>query len=215
MTPSNSPPPSLSPHRIATLADGVFAIAMTFLVLDVKDAVVEAADNVPLLWALLPKLGSYILGFVILGLFWNGHHIASHYTERTDRIHLWLNIHFLIWTALVPFPAELLGERYSEPLSVLVYGINLSLAAIALYAVWWYATQNRRLVSKNLPEQTVRALKVRLLLAVGSYVVAVGFAFLHPFAGIAVFVASHLYFVVRPVNKAESPRRTGQKNSSR
>lgn len=75
-------------------------------------------------------------GMVGVGLFWNGHHIAFHYVKRADRVFLWLNIHFLLWAALIPFPAELLGERYSESLSVIIYGINLSLVAIAFYAVW-------------------------------------------------------------------------------
>ena len=153
---------------------------------------------------LLPKLGSYVLGFTILGLFWNGHHIALQYTERTDRVHLWLNIHFLIWAALVPFPAELLGERYSDPVSVLIYSINLSLAALALYAVWWYATHNRRLVADDLSPKVVRALKARLLRAIGSYLVAIGAAYVHPWLGISVFVASHLYFIIRPVTEVEA-----------
>ena len=195
----------LDTKRIETLTDGVFAIAMTFLVLDVKDAVVEAGGDAPFLLVLLPKLGSYVLGFVILGLFWNGHHIAFRHTERTDRVHLWLNIHFLVWAALVPFSAELLGERYTEPLPVLVYGVNLSLVAFALYAVWWYATHNRRLVAEDLPERTVQALKVRLVTAVASYAVAVAVAFVQPALGIAVFVASHLFFVARPVTRAEAP----------
>ena len=194
----------ISPRRISTLTDGVFAIAMTFLVLDVKDAVVEASDNAPLLPILLPKLGSYLLGFIILGLLWNGHHIAHRYTERTDRVHLWLNILFLVWAALVPFPAELLGERYNEASSVLIYGVNLSLAALSLYWVWSYATRNHRLVSPDLPQQTIRALKIRLLSAVGLYAVAVATAFVYPAAGIVVFVASHLYFVVSPVTRAEA-----------
>ena len=194
----------ISPQRITTLTDGVFAIAMTLLVFDVKDIVTETSDNVDLFPAILPKLGSYLLGFIILGLFWNGHHIALRYTERTDRVHLWLNILFLIWAALVPFPAELLGERYDDPVSVLVYGVNLSLAALALYAVWWYATHNRRLVADDLPEKTIRALKVRLLTAVGLYAVAIGVAFVHPTAGIVVFVISHLYFAVQPVTQAEA-----------
>ena len=194
----------ISPQRITALTGGVFAIAMTLLVFDVKDVVVEASHYTNLFPLLLPKLGSYLLGFIILGLLWNGHHIALHYTERTDRMHLWLNILFLIWAALVPFPAELLGERYDDPLSVLVYGVNLSLAVLSLYAVWKYATHQRRLVASDLPERTVRALKVRLLSAVGFYAVAVGVAFIHSAAGIAVFVFSHLYFVVRPVTRAEA-----------
>ena len=200
----NSNQSLLSPQRINTLSDGVFAIAMTFLVLDVKNAVIEVPEDNSFFLVLLPKLCSYILGFVILGLFWNGHHIASHYIKRADRVYLWLNIHFLLWAALIPFPAQLLGERYFESLSVVVYGTNLSFAAIALYAAWWYATDNRRLVSDNLSKQTIRSLKTRLLSAIGSYLVAGIVALFNPVSGIVVFVISHVYFVFRPVARIET-----------
>lgn len=194
--------------RIETLSDGVFAIAMTFLVLDVKDAVVEAASSEPILPVLLPKLCSYILGFLILGLFWNGHHVALHYTRRTDRIHLWLNINFLTWAALVPFPAELLGERYAEPIAVVVYGLNLTVAAIALYLIWQYATQNHRLVDRDLPKEIVIDLKRRLMLATLSYAVAICAALIHPYVGVLFFVASHIYFVSQPITRSEAPKPT-------
>ncbi len=191
------------PQRINTLTDGVFAIAMTFLVLDVMDAA-EGVDTHAQIWPTLwPKLASYIMGFLILGLLWNGHYIAASYVKRSDRTHLWLSINFLIWAALVPYPAGLLSEYYTDSLAVLIYGGNLTLAAGSLYAVWAYATKDHHLVDKDLPQQTVTALKRRLLLAMLGYLLAMAVALWQPVAGLLVFVASHLYFALTPVTEDE------------
>ena len=100
----------LPTSRLATLTDGVFAIAMTLLSLDVVAEAANVTDAESLLNDLGPKLFAYALSFVILGLLWNGQHVAFHYTQRTDRAHLWLGIIFLLFIALIPFPATLLGE---------------------------------------------------------------------------------------------------------
>ena len=95
---------ALGTGRVTALTDGVFAIAMTLLVLDVKDAAVAADPARPLLAAVGPQLFGYGLGFVILGLLWNGHHVVFAYVERADRVLLWLNVAFLLSAALGPDP---------------------------------------------------------------------------------------------------------------
>ena len=97
--------------RLATLTDGVFAIAMTLLSLGVVDAAGEVVSFSTLLSDIGPRLFAYALSFAILGLFWNGQHVTFHYTDRTDRAHLWLGITFLLFVALIPFPAALLNGR--------------------------------------------------------------------------------------------------------
>ena len=193
----------LPTSRLATLTDGVFAIAMTLLSLDV---VAEAADVISaevLLTRIGPKLFAYALSFVILGLLWNGQHVAFHYTERTDRTHLWLGIAFLLFVALIPFPAALLGEWPVTRLGVTVYGVTLALAALALDLQWTYATRGRRLVSKTLPASVVRSVHQRLWLAIGTYAVGVLASLWSPGAGVAIFVLSHISLVLSPVAPAE------------
>src|SRR4030088_188078 len=97
----------LSRNRIEALTDGVFAVAMTLLVLDIKVPELEpplAGAELPLKpLALWPKFLSYLISFVILGVYWVGHHIQLSFIRRADRPLLWINILFLLWVALVPF----------------------------------------------------------------------------------------------------------------
>src|SRR5512144_1733259 len=107
-------PPHLSPHRLAFLSDGVFAIAMTLLVLaiDVPSSHVMGAADIPrLLFELWPKFLSYAVSFVVLGVYWEGHHGQFHFIHRADQILIWLNMLFLMLIAAVPFSATLLARH--------------------------------------------------------------------------------------------------------
>ena len=104
----------LGRNRVEALTDGIFAVAMTLLVLDIEVPEVQQATgtaNLPLkLLALVPKMLSYIISFIILGVYWVGHHAQLAFIHRADRPLLWINILFLLWVALVPFSTALLSE---------------------------------------------------------------------------------------------------------
>jgi uncharacterized membrane protein len=104
----------LGRNRIEALTDGVFAVAMTLPVLDIKVPELRqptGTADLPLkLLGLGPKLLSYSVSFTILGVYWVGHHIQLSFIRRADRPLLWINILFLLWVALVPFSTALLGE---------------------------------------------------------------------------------------------------------
>ena len=193
----------LPTSRLATLTDGVFAIAMTLLSLDVVAAAGEVSSIQSLLVDIGPQLFAYALSFTILGLFWSGHHVAFHYILRTDRVHLWLGILFLLFVALIPFPAALLGKWPITRLAVVVYGVFLALAALALDLQWTYATQGRRLVADTLPASIVRSIHQRLWVALGSYAVGVLVALWNPLAGVAIFVLSHVSLALIPITPSE------------
>ena len=110
---SDSHPVGLSTSRIEAFSDGVFAIVITLLVIDLKVPQIAGDISVELgsrLFDLWPKLLSYLLSFVIVGVYWVAHHHVFHYICRVDRIALWLNLFFLMSVAFVPFPTALLGE---------------------------------------------------------------------------------------------------------
>ncbi|MFN8452784.1 MAG: TMEM175 family protein, partial [Anaerolineae bacterium] len=99
---------AITTARIETLTDGVFAIVMTVLVFDIRVPVQEQVDQLGLLHALsllAPNLLSYVITFVILGVFWVGHHNQYFYIRRADRSLLWINIFFMMAVALLPFSA--------------------------------------------------------------------------------------------------------------
>ena len=105
--------PGLETDRLETLADGVFAIAMTILVFEitVPDLATGELDQLgSKLLALWPKLLAYVISFIVLGIFWIGHHNQFAFIRRANRTFLWLNIVFLMLIAFIPFSAALLGR---------------------------------------------------------------------------------------------------------
>jgi uncharacterized membrane protein len=170
-----SRPSGLETDRIETLADGVFAIAMTLLVFEIgvpRLAPSELGRLPGELAALWPKLLAYALSFVVLGVFWIGHHNQFFYIRRASRVFLWLNILFLMFVAFIPFSAQLLGQYPTQHVAVAVYGLNLLIVGLTLYLVWWYASADHRLVDPDLDAATVRIASRRILTGPVAYLVA-------------------------------------------
>jgi uncharacterized membrane protein len=116
--------------RLAAFSDGVIAIIITIMVLELK--VPHGADW-PALRALAPNLVSYVLSFVYLAIYWNNHHHLLHTVTRVDGLILWANSHLLFWLSLVPAATSWMGENFLAPLPTAVYGAVLLMPAIAYY----------------------------------------------------------------------------------
>lgn len=134
---------SLGKSRLEALSDGVFAIAMTLLVLELKVPEMSHhhsnAEMLDQLLALVPAFLSYVLTFLIAGGFWFLHHVTFHFIRHTDRLLCWINLLFLMFVSLLPFSAGLLGHLLVHPVSQLFYFGNQFLIAILLNAHWHYA----------------------------------------------------------------------------
>ncbi len=122
--------PTFDKKRIEALADGVFAIAMTLLALDLKHDFPKGVSFLSYLTDVGHRLFYYIITFIILGMYWTGHHAEFHYIKRTDRLHLWLNIFILMFIAVMPFSTSLLGSNVDEGLAVFIYSCNITLISI-------------------------------------------------------------------------------------
>lgn len=133
----------MSKHRIEQLDDGVFAIVMTILVLELKVPwdVPEhlLATTIIDQW---PVLLAYIASFINLGIFWIGQHYQFHYLRHVDRILLWINIFFLMAVALIPFTTSLLGAHRHSHIPSLLYGLNLILIGLLTTVHWDYAVRH-------------------------------------------------------------------------
>ncbi len=114
--------------RLEAFSDGVIAILITIMVLELK--VPHGAEWHDLV-ALTPKFLSYLLSFIYLGIYWNNHHHMLHVTERINGAVLWANLHLLFWLSLVSFATGWMGENHFAPLPTMVYGVVLLLSAIA------------------------------------------------------------------------------------
>ena len=119
----------LSKNRIEALADGIFAVAMTLLVLDIKSPLKLAFETnaglIEYLTTLEHSFAMYAISFVVLAIFWIGHHVLFHYVRHVDRRLLWMNLAFLLLVTFVPFSTDLMGDHGHLILPVFVYGTNL------------------------------------------------------------------------------------------
>src|SRR5882672_98188 len=146
--PAHSAPTALraggiSTSRLETFSDGVFAIVITLLVLEIHVPLIAHAhvdvELLPSLLAMWPKYLSFATSFVIVGIFWIAHHQLFNLIHRVDRGFLWVNLVFLMCVSFVPFPTALMGEYVGTPIAVIPYGLTLFVAGLALNVVWWYA----------------------------------------------------------------------------
>ncbi len=116
--------------RLEAFSDGVLAIIITIMVLELK--VPQGAD-LAALHPLLPIFLSYVLSFVYIGIYWNNHHHMLHATKTVSGPILWANLHLLFWLSLVPFVTGWMGENHFAPAPTALYGVILLMAAIAYW----------------------------------------------------------------------------------
>jgi uncharacterized membrane protein len=173
-----NPLANLGIFRLETLEDGVFAIAMTLLVLNLK---VPAKLDDSLIMAILqiwPNLVTFFGSFLLLGVFWFGHRAALDYIKHADHVFHWLNILLLMFVSVVPFSASLIAKYYFERTAVIIYGLNLICIGITMYIQWVYATKNYRLVDKDMPVFVIKYAKFRIILPPVAYFVAILLSFI-------------------------------------
>ncbi len=169
-------------NRIEALTDGVFAIVMTLLVLELR--IPEIAGSVELaelpqeLLELWPKFLSYIVSFVVLSIMWISHHRTFHYIKRADNKLLWVNLAFLMVVALVPFSTSLIGNYPTAQFPFVVYGIHLFLIFLMRFTLWSYATGKCRLVLRDINPHLLTTCK--LITIGGSFIMllAIGISFI-------------------------------------
>jgi len=175
--------------RVETLADTVFAIVMTLLVLEfIIPADLRAADLGTFLGDLQPTLRSYVVTFVALGVYWVGHHLQFRFIQRADRPLLWINILFLMVISLLPFTTALLGRYPDEQLPVLLYGSHLVAIGLVNELHWVYATRGHRLTSATLDPRVIQLAERRILFAPAMALLAMGLSFLSLLAAQVVFL---------------------------
>jgi uncharacterized membrane protein len=154
-------------NRIEALSDGIFAIVMTLLILELHvPNLPPTAPNVEVtsgLIALWPKFVSYLVAFVSLGVFWIGHHIMYHAIRRADRTLLWLNIAFFMFVSLLPFSTSVLNAFPSALIASFLFGVNLALVGWLLFFQWTYASSQPGMVAAFVTIEYRAAVKFRML----------------------------------------------------
>ena len=192
-------------ERINALSDGVFAIVITLLVLELKVPEIPpqlVSEELPVaLIEILPRAASHIVSFVVLGVYWVGHHNMFMHIKRHDRVLLWLNILFLMCVASMPFPTGLVVQYSQERWAMIVYAAILVASGVSLDLIWWYATRNRRLVNPDMQDEFVAFVHRRVLLAPALYLLAIGVIFVSiPAAKLLFLLTPLLYIFPNPLD---------------
>jgi uncharacterized membrane protein len=150
----------MTTHRIENLADGIFSIAMTLLVLnlalpEVETGLALTTELHTLLFGQTHKFFNYALSFILLAIFWIIQHQQFHFIKRTDHTHLWINIFSLMFVALVPFSTSLTGDYPNETVAKLFFDLNLFILGSLNVLNWTYATKDYRLVDRSLDPRRI------------------------------------------------------------
>ncbi len=116
--------------RLEAFSDGVLAIVITIMVLELKAPEEVSLEALSHEW---PIFASYLISFVYLGIYWNNHHHLFQITEKVNGKILWANLHLLFWLSLIPFTTSWLGQHYTNSTTVSLYGFNLLMSAIAYF----------------------------------------------------------------------------------
>jgi uncharacterized membrane protein len=176
--------------RLEAFSDGVIAIIITIMVLEMK---VPRGDGLNELLPLLPVFLSYVLSFVYVGIYWNNHHHMLHTCTRVTGAILWANLHLLFWLSLFPFATGWMGETYFTAVPTALYGVVLLMAAIAYYVL------ERAIIRVQGPDSVLkkavgRDWKGKLSPVI--YVVAIVATFGSPWIAEALFVAAALIWLI-------------------
>jgi TMEM175 potassium channel family protein len=200
-------------ERLAALSDGIFAVAMTLLVLDLHVPVIAAFGGQHPLWSagalshetilmhalghLAPRLLAYFMSFLTLGIFWIGQQAQLHQFERSDHRLTWIHLTFLLAVSLMPFSTALLAEFITYRGALLVYWLNLLLLGIVLRASLWYAAR-ASLFKAGATAEMRSAAERRIVVYQVLYAVAAALCVISTYVSIALLVALQLNSVLAP-----------------
>jgi uncharacterized membrane protein len=188
-------------ERIAGLSDGVFAIAMTLIVLEIHVPDAGPIRSEQDLWnALLglgPRLLTYLLSLLTLGIFWNGQQTQLNLFASADRDLTWLQLAFLATISLMPFSTSLLAEFITYRLALLAYWLNIFAIGLLLYLNWEYATRKRLVTAEATPAISM-VIRRRIFVGQSLYAFGALLSLISPLLSIAFIVLVQLNFAIAP-----------------
>ena len=183
--------------RLEAFSDGVIAILITIMVLELK---IPHGADLAAIQSLFPVFVTYVLSFIYLGIYWNNHHHLLQATAHINGAILWANLHLLFWLSLIPFVTGWMGENHFAPLPTAVYGVNLLAAGIAYYILQSLivAAQGKDSKIKAAIGKDIKG-KISPLI----YLAAIGLAFVNQWISDALYVLVALIWLI-PDRRIES-----------
>jgi uncharacterized membrane protein len=194
----------MNKDRVEVFSDGVFAIAITLLVLTIAqpsryDAL---AHELGQRW---PSLAAYVVTFFVIGIMWLNHHTIFGHLQLIDRPMYYLNLLLLMTIVFLPYPTGVFGEalRRGEgaKTAAVVYSATMAINACAWIALWLYASSRRRLLGPNFPESQRMVATILFGVGVIFYAASIGVALVNPYACLACHGALALYYALDPISR--------------
>jgi uncharacterized membrane protein len=191
-------------ERLAALSDGVFAIAMTLLVLDLRVPEFSLPNHVPTegdllhaLWVLSPRLVPYAMSFLTLGIFWVAQQTQLSSCTRSDRNLAWITIAFLMIVSLTPFTAALLAAFLTYKTALLIYWLNILLLGVTVLWMWIHA-QRAGLLKEDVSQEMRTALERRIVIAQALYAVGAALCVFNTYWSIGFILLVQVNYAIAP-----------------
>ena len=201
---NGEPPPGplrrgLPTGRLEAFSDGVFAIAITLLVLDIALPAGASKHLLRSVGDLWPSYVAYVASFGTIGAMWLGHNAITEYLDRADGTFVRLNLLLLLFVAFLPFPTKLfaayIGEESQERVAVTFYGATLVLTSTLLLVLWRYAVR-RQLVRPDTADEEIDLLTQRLTPGLGAYVILIIAGLFFPIVAVIGYLAIAIYYII-------------------
>ena len=211
--------------RLETLSDGVVAIVITIMVLELKlpeyEKDITARQVFATLHHLLPFLISYAVSFVTVAILWTNHHHMFHLLEKTDEYLVWTNFLFLFFVSLIPFATRIVGENPFLSVSIAIYGLVMLLTTVSFTLMRQHSLHKNLVHQDENKEMTDQILKVsskarsKEIAAICIYLVSIPLAFVHVYLAYACFlVPIILFFIPEGIDNEELAEKVNDKNTS-
>lgn len=185
--------------RLEALGDGIFSIAMTILAVELTIPVVKGdkwKDFGEGLHYISHDLLCYAISFLVLGIMWFGHRMMFEYIGRSNRYFIFLGILFYLMVCLVPFCTRILAAYTLQWFAILMYGINLSLCNLTLYAQWQYGLHHKTLIHTPIPSEVRKEANLLFLLSPIVYTISILLSFVIPVVSIGIFIITPLLYLL-------------------
>ncbi len=190
---------SLLSGRLEALGDGIFGVAMTILVIDLKLPPIKEnsiAGFIATLQTAAQSFLCYVISFIVIGIMWFAHRIMFEYIAKTNRYFIFLGVLFYMTVCLVPFSTSFLAGNTLEWYSIFLYGLNLSMCNLTLYAQWSYGIRHAQLMDRELPAEVKKEARILFLLSPVVYAVAIILSFWTPQVSLGIFVVTPIAYLI-------------------
>jgi uncharacterized membrane protein len=192
--------------RLLAFSDGVLAIAITLLILEIKipkhDDIVQAGGLYHYLYYIWPSYLSYVVSFLVIGIYWSNHHWLFTFMHKTNHIFNMIHIFFLMAVCFLPFSSAILGDYILDPVyknaATTAYCVSFALPLIPLIILFLYGFHKHRLVPHNLNKKFMNRQLIKLLSGLGLTIVALAVSFYHPFPALCIIGLSILIYLLPP-----------------